>query len=59
MMFMKTYFEGEINMPKYEVTITYSFTVDAKYEEDAETKAFELMEDCQPRIEVSELDEED
>ena len=27
--------------------------------ENAEKKAFELMDDCQPRVEVSELDEEE
>jgi len=43
---------------KYDVTITYSFTVDAKYEEEAEEKAFELMEDCIPRVDVDEVDDE-
>jgi len=48
-------------MPKYDVTITYRFTVDAKHEQEAEERAYELMEDCQPNVEVDEIesDEED
>jgi len=48
-------------MPKYDVTITYSFTIDAKHEQEAEEMAYEHMEDCQPNVEVGEIesDEED
>jgi len=43
---------------EYDITITYSFRVEAKHEQEAEERAYELMEDCTPKVDVYEVDDE-
>jgi len=44
-------------MPTYNVKVIYEFELEAKDEIHAEERAYERMEDCNPRVDIEELEE--
>jgi hypothetical protein len=41
-------------MKKYRVKVIYEMSVEAKHEQEAEERAYERMEDMNPKVEVDE-----